>query len=58
MDENDITECLLALNECIEEILKKAGYPKRLIFYDNREMGEVISHLAYVSSVLKNWEKS
>lgn len=36
VDANKIRECIVRLNEEIEEVLQKAGYPKSIIFSPNR----------------------
>lgn len=59
---DDLKKRIIGLNEEIEEVLRKAGYPKCYVLSPENgdsdadiQMTEVIAHLGYVNSVVKEW---
>lgn len=63
MDTKEVRECIVRLNEEIEEVLQKAGYPKCIRFSPKRgadaemETEDILSHLGYINSVVKKWRE-
>lgn len=62
MDTEEIRNRIIRLNEEIEKVLLKAGYPECYAFspshgnkYD-MQVADVVFHLGYVNSVVKGWE--
>ena len=64
MDTEEIRNRIIRLNEEIEEVLLKAGYPKCCVLSPERgdsdadaQTLEVIAHLGYVNSIVKEWHE-
>lgn len=57
MDTNEMKECIMELAGEIGEILGKAGNPKTWSSDYGAEVADVISHLGYIGSVVKEWGK-
>lgn len=55
MDANEMKGRILALSEEIEEILVGAGNPKTWSGDYGAEVADVIFHLGYIDSVVREW---